>query len=346
MKKLENRVYIGMLIASFLVGIAGGFAIGQWTLYKGYLFTDWGFTPVQTTIHAKAIEESEEETKIIFETLNIQTGIPDAYVTIHTKDQTDGTASQSEVTLKTDDKGILSYSFIPSISEDGTRSVRVNFTINKVDFTVDMTNKGMDVVEGDIQIVGAKSTHHTDWNADMLTTTIKCKGIPTTPAEAPDQAIVTQSQAYVIPPNRDSGITTTIDGETTSHTCVGDGCLVIYYCKHNGKTEITIEQDGETWVFADDSAILSEVSGKMDILMDVRVITLLETPAEDAVTPVSPQPSTPNASDSEVTAPMQKEEDPTPTPDTPSSSIAQGMPTGIQPLNPLAWVLTLFSNWG
>ncbi len=347
MTKIKNRVYLGMLIASLLVGMAGGVAIGQYTLYKGILLTDWGFTPVQTTIHAQAIEE-EETKKTIFETLKIQTGIPDAYVTIHTEDQIDTTLSQSEVTLKTDTQGMLSYSFIPAVAEDGTRSVRVSFTINEVDFTVDMSDKGMDVVEGDIQIVGAKGAHHTDWYADILTTTIKCKGIPTTPAEATDQAIVTQSQVYISPPNRDSGITTTIDGETTSHTCVGDGCLVIYYCKPSGKTEITIEQDGETWVFADDSNLLSEVSGKMDIQQDVRVVTLLETPAEDEkpVTPVSPQPSTPNASDSEGTAPMQKEETPSPTPQPSSSSIAQGMPTGIQLFNPLTWVCHLFSNWG
>ena len=342
MKSRKQGIFIGMLIASLALGMAGGFAIGQWTLYKGHLFTGWSFTPVQTTIHAKAIEESEEETKIIFETLKIQTGIPNACVAIHTEDQVNPEASQPERTLKTDSQGILSYSFIPAISEDGTRDVRVYLTINGELFTMAMTDNGLDVLEGDVQFVGAKSTHHTEWQADQMTTIVKLQGIPEAPAEAPDQDVVTQSQVYVITPNSLVGFTTTIDGETTHHTCIGDGCLVIYYCKSNGKTDITIEQNDNLWTFADDGDALSQVSGKMDIWQDARVVRLLETPAqEDSKAPVSPQPK--EKDDLIATAPMQKDE--TPTQDAPDATIAQGMPTGIKPANPLTWVCQLLSGW-
>lgn len=345
MTKIENRVYISTLIVSLIIGLLGGIAIGQWTLYKGHLFTGWSFTPVHTTIHAKAIED--EDAKTLFETLKIQTGIPDAYVTIHTEDQTDGTASQSEVTLKTDDKGILSYSYIPSIAENDTRSVRVFFTINGTDFVVDMTDNGMDVLEGDVQFVGAKSTHHTEWQADQQTTIVKCQGIPEAPAETPDQDIFTQAYAYIIPPESLTGFTVTIDGEATSHKCVGDGCLVFYYCKSNEKTDITIQQDDTSWIFADDGDTLSEMSGKMDIQQDVRVVTLLDTPQEETTKSDAQQPEEkpkPEKKDDPIpTAPMQKDE--TPTPDTPNATIAQGMPTGVEPLNPLTWVCQLLSGW-
>lgn len=344
MTKTENRVLVGMLIASLVLGLLGGMAIGQWILYKGILFTGWSFTPVHTTIHARAIED---EDTTLFETLKIQTSIPDAYITIYTEDQIDNTHSQPERTLKTDTKGIVSYSFIPSISEDGTRSVRVHFTINKVSFVVDMTDNGMDVLEGDVQFVGAKSTHRTEWQADQMTTTIKCQGIPEAPAEVPDQNVVTQSQVYIIPSSSLTGFTVTIDGETTSHKCVGEGCLVFYYCTTTGKTEVTIQQDGKTWIFADDSDALSQVSGKMDINQDSRVIRLLETPAqEETEKPSQPEEkpqNTPNKSESDSTAPVQKDE--TPTQDAPTSSIAQGMPTGIHSFNPLTWVCNLFSIW-
>lgn len=347
MKNRRQSIFIGMLILSLIIGLLGGIAIGQWILYKGHLFTGWQFTPVQTTIHAKAIED-EEDTKTIFETLKIQTSVPDAYVTIYTEDQVDTTHSQPERTLKTDSKGIVAYSFIPAISEVGTRDVRVYFTINEVDFVVDMKDEGMDVLEGDVQFVGAKSTHHTEWQADQMTTIVKLQGIPEAPAETPDQATVTQSHAYIIPPNHNSDFTVTIDGETTSHTCVGAGCLVFYYCNSTGTTNITIKQDDTSWIFADDSDALSQVSGKMDIQQDTKIVRLLEPVQEETKKPVSPQPeekpqNIPDKNESSSTAPMQK--DKTPTQDAPTSSIAQGMPTGIKPLNPLTWVCQLLSGW-